>query len=200
VAVAIAAARGGMWICAVLLLGSSVLEAGCSSSSEAGGSTNAPSCTASQLSATGGRQGGGFQTAHGDIELRSAATRKCSLHEVPTNITLLRANGSSLDVRYERGNAPGSHPLLSPSGVATLIVSWDNWCGPNPGPLWIRISLPNRHGVIDTPFDGPPDYNYVPGCQQPGQRSTLQFLGYAANQASAYGPPGNLPAGVALLP
>lgn len=87
VAVAVAGTRAGMWICVGLLLASSVLVASCSSSSEAGGNASVSSCTASQLSATGGRQGGGFQTAHGDIELRSVAPPDCFLNEVPTKIT-----------------------------------------------------------------------------------------------------------------
>lgn len=167
-----------------LLFASWLVMAGCSSSSTTSGNVSA-GCTASQLSAKGGRQGGGFQTAHGDVELKSIAPPDCFLGEVPSKISLTRSDGKALDVRYEPGKASGQRLLLSPSGVADLIVSWANWCGSSPGPLWIRISLPNGDGVIDAPFDGPPDYDYVPGCSNRSQPSTLQFLGYAGNQGSA---------------
>lgn len=182
---AVAATKVGSWISVCLLVTFSALIAGCSSASTSGGNESLPSCRASQLSATGGRQGGGSQTAHGDVQLRSVAPPNCLLDEVPAKISLVRADGSALDVRYEPGRPPGRPLLVSPSGVADLVVSWQNWCGPNPGPLRIRIAFPNGNGVIDAPFDGPPDYDYVPGCSQPGKRSTLQFLGYAGNEGSA---------------
>lgn len=175
------ALRAGSWVSVALLLASSTVIAGCSSSSTAGGTVSS-SCTASQLSASGGRQGGGFQTAHGDVELKSIAPPDCFLGEVPSKISLVRGDGKALDVRYEPGRASGQRLLLSPSGVADLIISWANWCGPSPGSLRVRISLPNGDGVIDAPFDGPPDYDYVPGCSNRSQLSTLQFLGYAGNK------------------
>ena len=179
------ALRTGSWVSVGLLLASSAVMAGCSSKSTLGGTANTPSCTASQLSAAGGRQGGGFQTAHGDIELKSIAPPDCFLGGVPSKIWLVRGDGGRLDVHYEPRRASGQRLLLSPSGVADVIVSWANWCGPSPGPLRIRISLPNGDGVIDAPFDGPSDYDYVPGCGNRSQPSTLQFLGYAGNQGSA---------------
>ena len=179
------ARRVGIWASVGLLIVSSAAMAGCSSSSTAGDAARS-SCTASQLTAIGGgRQGGGFQTAHGDVELKSVAPPGCFLGEVPSKISLVRTDGGALDVHYEPGRASGQRLLLYPSGQADLTVSWANWCGPNPGPLRIRISLPNGDGVIDAPFDGPPDYDYVPGCGNRSQPSTLQFLGYAGNQGSA---------------
>jgi len=153
-----------------------------SASRTTSGQSTFPSCTAAQLTASGGRQGGGFQTAHGDVNLRSIAASDCVLNEVPTAVALIKEDGTALDVQYQPGMVTGQPLLLSPRGVADLIVSWANWCGANPGPLRIRISLPNGHGVIDSPFNGPPDYNYVPGCIQPGQPSTLQFVGYAGDE------------------
>lgn len=57
---------------------------------------------------------------------------------------------------------------------------WANWCGRPPGPVWIRVTLPTG-GVVTGPFNGPPDYNFVPPCVQHGQPSTVAVI-------NAYGP------------
>ncbi len=46
------------------------------------------------------------------------------------------------------------------------MLTWLSWCGPRPGPLRISITLQHARQPIDGPFDGPPDYNFVPGCLQ----------------------------------
>jgi hypothetical protein len=136
-------------------------------------------CTAAQLSASGGRQGGGFRTAHGDIDLRSVAPPECDLAP-PTAITLVNAHGKALDVRYLLDSASGSAlaaSSLGPGDVTDLAVGWSNWCASDPGPLHIRITWSNG-GTTSSPFNGPPDYDYVPGCVNSKQPSTLQFIGY----------------------
>lgn len=140
-----------------------------------------PACTASQLAAMGGREGGGAQTAHGDVFLTTAGP-KCLLSGVPTSVELLQTDGTVLNVNYVLITTPPAPQSisLSPGGTVDLSVSWSNWCGPNPGPLTVRITLPEGTGTISSPFNGPPDYNYLPGCIFPSSPSTLDFLGYTA--------------------
>jgi len=157
---------------------------------ESTSSTSAPpgsfaSCTARQLSVMGGRQGGGFQTAHADVNLKGVTPPDCLLNSAPTAIALVKADGTTLDVQYAPGTVTKPEPVLSPSGVVDLVLSWANWCGTNPGSLTIRISMPNGAGVVEGPFNGPPDYDYLPGCIQPGEPSTLKFTGYSGAAGSA---------------
>jgi hypothetical protein len=70
---------------------------------------------------------------------------------------------------------PASQP-----NAADLGVFWANWCGPAPGPLSVRVTLA-AGGVVTGPFDGPPDYDYVPLCTGPGAPSTISV-------SRAYGP------------
>jgi hypothetical protein len=49
-----------------------------------------------------------------------------------------------------------------------------------PGPLSVRVTLP-AGGEVTGPFNGPPDYNFVPDCLSPGHASTVEVI-------DAYGP------------
>jgi len=176
----------------VLLATATVTGCGASASNtgESTSSTLAPpgsfaSCTAHQLSAMGGRQGGGFQTAHADVELKSVAPPDCLLSSAPTAIALVKADGTTLDIQYEPGTITEPVPRLSPGGVVDLVLNWANWCGANPGSLTIRITVSNGGGVLEGPFNGPPGYDYLPGCIQPGEPSTLKFTGYSGAAGSA---------------
>lgn len=141
-------------------------------------------CIARQITATGGRQGGGFQTAHGDVELKSISPPDCLLSKPPSAISLVNSDGTVLNVEYRAGTV--AHPLqLRPGGVVDLEVSWANWCGANPGPLTIHITLPAGGGTIVSSFNGPPDYDFLPGCVSPGEPSTLQFIDYLGNGVSS---------------
>jgi Protein of unknown function (DUF4232) len=115
------------------------------------------------LRAVGGRQGeeGG---AHGDVEFTNVGPRPCVLRGIP-EVTIVRATGAPLAVRL----LPPADPPLPPvvlmpreRHAALLGVYWSNWCGPSPGPLLLRITLPGNGGTLTSPFNGPPDYSYVP--------------------------------------
>jgi len=138
--------------------------------------TGAPrSCQAHVLRGRGGRQGESM-IAHGDIDITNTGRQPCLLHGMP-RVEILRSDGSALGVRQARpiGRA---RPLVLPPGrrVAALTVSWANWCHGSPGPLLLRITLPGAAGALVVPFDGPPDYNYVPRCTSPGHASTIAVL------------------------
>lgn len=131
-------------------------------------------CQATQLSATGARQGGGLGSAAGTIVFTDTSTSPCTLQGVPS-LQLLDATGRILAT--PSGGQPSiSAARLSPgsSHTASLIVYWFNWCGSAPGPLTMRITLSSGGGTILAPFNGPPAY--VPLCTQPGQPSTLQVV------------------------
>lgn len=134
----------------------------------------AAACQASQLSAKGSRQGGGFGSAAGTIVFTDTSTSPCTLKGVP-GLQLLDATGRVL------ATPSGGHPSMSAvrlapgsNHTASLIVYWFNWCGTAPGPLTMRITLTSGGGTILAPFNGPPAY--VPLCTQPGQPSTLQVV------------------------
>jgi hypothetical protein len=134
-----------------------------------------PTCFASSLTAHGGRQGGGFAgIAQGAVFLTNAGATSCTLSGI-LSVALLSSGGSQLNVEAASPTNPALAPvLIQPTGSATLIVYWSNWCGSPPGPLHIRITLAGNKGTLTGPFDGPP--NYVPVCRDSTQPSTLSVV------------------------
>ena len=129
------------------------------------------------LRGRGGRQGENVG-AHGDIEITNAGRLACMLHGDP-RVEIVRSDGPALAVRAAPPVDPPSGPLVLRPGrrdAARLTVYWSNWCGPRPGPLRLRVSLPGSCGVLVVPFNGPPDYRYVPGCVTPGWASTIAVV------------------------
>jgi hypothetical protein len=115
-------------------------------------------------------------TALGVIDITNTGRRACTLHGIP-KVEILRPDGSALGVR-QAPPAGSAHPLVLPPGrrLAALTVSWANWCHGSPGPLFLRITLPGAGAALVVPFDGPPNYNYVPRCTDPGHASTIAVL------------------------
>ena len=114
--------------------------------------------------------------AVGVIDITNTSRQPCTLRGVP-QVEILRSDGSALGVRQARP-ADRARPLVLPPGkrLAALTVSWANWCHGSPGPLLLRITLPGAGGALVVPFDGPPNYNYVPRCTAPGHASTIAVL------------------------
>jgi hypothetical protein len=131
----------------------------------------------------GGRQGGGLQSAHGDVVFTNTGTSACELHGLP-KVAVLRGDGSALstvpfsEVRPDlaRWGLTLRSVVLAPDrhGRASLTLSWQNWCGGKLGALEISVTLPHGGGTVTGPFNGPPSYDYVPGCVAPGNPSTVQ--------------------------
>jgi hypothetical protein len=123
-----------------------------------------------------GRQGES-QGAHGDIEFTNVGSRPCVLRGLP-EVSIVAANGKSLPVRLVRDPGVSLGPVVLPADTldaADLVVFWANWCGRPPGPLSVWITLP-AGGTVTGPFNGPPDYNLVPGCPAPGHPSTISVI------------------------
>jgi hypothetical protein len=140
-------------------------------------------CKASVLSGRGGRQGENT-TAHGDIYLTNTSAVACTLYGVP-RIELIRADGSVLPVRQTMAGA-APHRLVLPAGKADagwLTIDWSNWCGAQPGPLRLRLALSHSDGTLLVPFNGPPDYNYVPVCISRIHASTIELTATAQGPA-----------------
>jgi hypothetical protein len=140
-------------------------------------------CASAVLRIRAGRQGEN-EGAHGDIEFTNVGSGPCVLRGLP-QVAIVRADGRSLSVRLVRAANLSLSPVVLPSGrldAADLVVYWANWCGRPPGPLSVRVTLA-AGGVITGPFNGPPDYNFVPDCLQHGQPSTVSVI-------DAYGPAG----------
>ena len=130
-------------------------------------------CASAVLRIRAGRQGEN-EGAHGDIEFTNVGSGPCALRGLP-QVALARTGGKSLPVRQARAPDLSLRPVVLPPGrpgPADLVVVWANWCGPAPGPLSVRITLPGG-GVVTGPFNGPPDYDFVPPCLAPGQPSTI---------------------------
>jgi Domain of unknown function (DUF4232) len=118
-----------------------------------------------------GEEGG----AHGDIEFTNTGSRPCALRGLP-QLAIVQARGIPLPVRLIRAQDLSLSPVVLPPGAldaADLVVFWANWCGRPPGPLSVRVTLPAGGGLIAGPFNGPPDYKFVPQCTDSGQPSTI---------------------------
>lgn len=138
-------------------------------------------CAAAELRIRAGREGDS-EGAHGDVEFTNVGSRPCVLRGLP-RVAIIRAGGGSLAVRLLRAPNVSLRLVVLPSGrldAADLVIYWANWCGRPPGPLSIRVTLP-AGGAVTGPFNGPPDYNFVPDCIQHGQPSTVSVI-------DAYGP------------
>lgn len=136
-------------------------------------------CLAHSLHIRGGRQGGGFQTAAAAVEITNVGTTPCLLAGVP-KVELLNTSGKALPVQQPAQkaspNVTVNDVVLTPlGGTASLLLSWRNWCGGNPGPLRVTLTLPAGDQTTGD-FDGPPDYDYVPGCTQASQPSSIEIV------------------------
>lgn len=98
----------------------------------------------------------------------------CQLQGLPT-ITILDSGGTTLPARQTRSANLMLRPavLAARGGTAWLTLSWSNWCQGKLGSLTVVVRLPGD-GTVRGPFNGPPDYDYVPGCVAPGTPSSVQ--------------------------
>lgn len=134
-------------------------------------------CQPAVLRLKGGRQGGGFQTAHADLEITNAGSSPIFLG-APRGIRVLDARRHRLPIQTTSPtDATSTTGIQLPDhGIVMLVLSWENWCGERHGSLRIQVQF-GDHGTVDGSFNGPPDYDYWPGCINRHQESTLQVLG-----------------------
>ena len=142
----------------------------------AAGASTIPACRSNQLNAVGGRQGEST-TAVGNLVIVNVTAKSCSLKGEPS-LLLLEPSGLALpQIIYGPLKEPMIPVVLPPKGETELITNWANWCHSPPGALKIRLTLPGSAGSLIAPFDGPPDYNYVPGCINKSSASVFTIAG-----------------------
>ncbi len=130
-----------------------------------------PACTADRLHATAGWEGAGGALA-GWVRVTSRAGARCRVDGYPT-IQLLDQQGRALPTRTGRaGGSQVTGVLLRPGTAATVTFVWSNWCGPNPGLLGLRVTLPGGGTLLPAVQAGTPR-GLTARCDAPGAPSTL---------------------------
>jgi hypothetical protein len=128
-----------------------------------------PACTADRLGATAGWEGATGSLA-GWVRLTSRAG--CRLGGYPA-IQLLDRHHRALPTRTGRAGGSQVTPVLvRPGTAATATFVWSNWCGPNPGPLGLRVTLPGGGTLVPAVDAGTPR-GLAARCDAPGAPSTL---------------------------
>jgi hypothetical protein len=130
-----------------------------------------PACTADRLHATAGWEGATGSLA-GWVRVTSRAGASCSLGGFPA-IQLLDQQGRALPTRPGRaGRGQVTRVLIRPGTAATVTFVWHNWCGPNPGRLGLRVTLPGGGTLLPAVQAGTPR-ELAARCDAPGAPSTL---------------------------
>jgi hypothetical protein len=139
-------------------------------------------CTAPDLSVHGGRQGGGFVgVALAMLVVTNRSATPCRVSGYPT-VEILGQDGAALDVTHTaQAQVAGNSRALAPGQSVGLTFDWMNWCSGAPGPLRVALTPEGTTGSIVGPFDGPPGYDFVPGCRSASEPSTI---GYFSRYAS----------------
>ena len=138
-------------------------------------SASAPACQAKDLAAHGGRQGAPFQSVEGSVVIVNVSTFRCVVH-VGTPFSLIQSDGVRLSVHELKPTKAIPSIVLRAKRSTVLTLFWNNWCRAHPGPLTISIALAGGAGVVSGPFNGPPNYNAVPGCINKARPSSLQLV------------------------
>ena len=113
---------------------------------------NLRECASDSLSAHAGQPFLAEQV--GNEILTDTGRAPCVLAGVPS-VALLSQNGSSIAVKsVDAADRTVNSVTLQPNGAAALAVYWANWCGPDLGPLKIRIYLPAGEGILSGPYQG----------------------------------------------
>lgn len=170
--------RIALWCLAPGVLGLSACGAAASNPSSTRPNRPTPppptpsSCETSGLAAFGGRSDGGFVGhAAGTVVINNTGTSACQLGGSPT-IALIGLGGV-LSVQQVPGVALGP-VTLAPGGSASFTIDWANWCRADPGTVQISLGFPGG-GSVRGPLDGPPGSNFVPGCLNIFQPSTVSL-------------------------
>jgi hypothetical protein len=133
------------------------------------------------LQAQGGRQGEN-ETANGVIQIKNTSTASCSISQ-PSGVALITSSGATLPVDLASSSAsPQVMAVLKAGQTAMLIVNWSNWCGTAPGPLTIELTWTSSSETVSGPFNGPPAYDFIPPCINPGSLSHLEVVQLTAPQ------------------
>jgi uncharacterized protein DUF4232 len=135
----------------------------------------------------------------GTVALRNAGPGPCRLTGWPT-VRLAGAPRAPAQRQVDLPAQPPAFPdvlepastllALPPGATAVLAVGWRNWCVPGASrsrkprvpPKAVRIKLGPGRGRIDV------NYNAVPGCDAPGQPSTVTVRPFSPSPLPATRP------------
>jgi hypothetical protein len=131
-----------------------------------------PACTAGPLRAAAGWEGATGSLA-GALTFTSRAAAPCSLAGYPT-IQLVDRHGRPLRLAGDPRSGKEAPPavLLRRGQAARVQFAWLNWCGPNPGPVGVRVILPRGGALTPTVEPGTPR-DLTPRCDAPASPSRL---------------------------
>ncbi len=137
-----------------------------------------PACTADRLGATVGWEGATGSLV-GSVRFTSRRGAVCALNGYPT-IQLLDQHGRVLPTRTGRsGRSQVTGVLVRPGAAATVAFVWRNWCGPQPGLVGLRVTLPGGGTLVPTIAGGTPR-GLTARCDAPGAPSSLSRGPFAA--------------------
>jgi hypothetical protein len=123
------------------------------------------------------------------LTVTNISSQPCSVHGVPA-VTVRAAAGSALRLRQVPSQQFSQQPALAPqaaitlaphTGTARTTLYWYlPWCGPDPNPVTVTITLPANHAIITvTPAGGwnpPPCHRAQPSpAATPGLVSADPF-------------------------
>jgi|GEM_PF-6589320 hypothetical protein len=134
--------------------------------------------------------------ASGTLVLTNETGESCRLTGI-ARLSLVGRSGASLAVAYRQPTSPVRPLVLAAGASAQVIVYWWNWCGSQPGPLAVRITLPGHAGTLVAPFDGPPADRIVPACLSCAKDSWVAIAD--AFEPYEPGPPVCVPQGATTL-
>jgi hypothetical protein len=133
-----------------------------------------PACATGQLQASVGWEGATGSVA-GWAAFTNRGSAPCVLAGYP-RIELLDSHGGALpltgDPPLGRSKANPPPVLLRSESRARAEFGWMNWCGQNPGPIRVRITLP-RGGVLVPTIDPITPRQLAPRCDKRGSPSRL---------------------------
>jgi Protein of unknown function (DUF4232) len=135
-----------------------------------------PACAARQLRASTTSWDAATGTVAGSVTFTSRGAASCFLEGYPT-IQLLDRHGKALALVGGRLSTSyqAPRPVLVRPGLAPRVeFHWSNWCGPDPGPISVRVTLPHGGSLIPTVEPGPGmNLGLTPRCDAPGSPSDL---------------------------
>jgi hypothetical protein len=134
-------------------------------------------CPSEPLRLQGSLTGGGTGTAQLDLKITNFAAVECPFFGAPADVSLLRADGTTLAItpRTTTDGPPVAGIVLDPGGSAEVAYNWSNWCGPDPRPLSVRLTLASGTTLVG-PVSGPSGVAFIPRCDGPEGMSHLEFV------------------------
>lgn len=162
---------------------------------------DAPACRVDQLAAGNAYWGGAGGSLAGGFVIWDTSSRPCRIEGRPA-IEIVDAAGHRLDLATVPVASPAAEPIVlnpnqpapapheeTPVGLASVWLSWSNWCGSPPKePLSLVVTLP-AGGVLRLRIEGG-----TPRCDAEAFRSSLSVGAFEATSGPSPTDPPTIPA------